>query len=100
MKPQKHGKEKKAQHMKHIPPFRRLRGYSFDPSLSSKMDTAFINERVYIVPWDDSLEEGPVGGYVEVIDVDPPSRCYYEPVDLNDPYLLAQDGLAPAASNP
>ncbi len=86
--------------MKHVPPFRRLRGYSFDPSLSMKMDTAFINERVFTIPWENDLEEGPVGEYVEVIDVDPPSRCCYEPVDLNDPFLLAQDGLTPATSNP
>ncbi len=84
----------------HRPPFRRLRGYSFDPSLSSKLDTATINERVYNIPWEDDLQPGPDGNYITVIDVDPASGFYYDPVDLNDPDLLAQDGLPPAASNP
>jgi hypothetical protein len=84
---------------KHRPPVRRLRGFSFDPSLSAKIETAVINERVYSVPWED-LEKGPVGEYVEVIDVDPASDSWYEGVDLDHKHLLAQDGLMPAASNP
>lgn len=84
---------------RHLPPFRRLRGYSFDPSLSANLETAFINERIYTLPWEE-LEPGPVGDYVEVIDVDPASKCFYEPVDLNDPHLLAQDGLPASAANP
>ncbi|MFO1020220.1 MAG: hypothetical protein U0903_05940 [Planctomycetales bacterium] len=82
------------------PLFRRLRGYSFDPSLSGKLDTAMINERVYTVPWEDDLQPGPEGKYIAVVDVDPASDCYYDPVNLNDPFLLAQDGLAPSAANP
>ena len=83
----------------HKPTSRRLRGYSFDPSLSAKLETAFINERTYMVPWEE-LKPGPVGEYVEVIDVDPASGCYYEPVDLADEHLLAQDGLPASALNP
>ena len=37
---------------------------------------------------------------IEVIDVDPASNRAYLPVDLNDAFLLAQDGLAPSESNP
>lgn len=83
----------------HLPPIRKLRGYSFDPSLSAKLETAFINERIFTVPWEE-LDPGPVGDYVEVVDVDPASGCFYEPVDLNDPHLLAQDGLPASAANP
>jgi hypothetical protein len=83
----------------HLPTSRRLRGYSFDPSVSAKLETAFINERIYTIPWED-LTPGPVGEYVEVIDVDPASRAYYEPVDLEDHHLLAQDGLPASALNP
>jgi hypothetical protein len=90
----------KGRNRLHVPPFRRLRGYSFDPSLSSKLDTALINERIYTVPWEDDLKPGPEGKYITVIDVDPASACYYDPVDLNEAELLAQDGLPPAASNP
>jgi hypothetical protein len=41
-----------------------------------------------------------VGEYLEVVDADPPSGCVYDPVDLNNPYLLAQDGLRPSEGNP
>src|SRR5206468_4092728 len=37
---------------------------------------------------------------LEVIDFDPASKCFYEPVDLDDSYILAQDGLSPSESNP
>ncbi len=43
---------------------------------------------------------GPVGEYVEVIDYDPSSKCFYRPVDLSDSFILAQDGLDPSESNP
>lgn len=83
----------------HLPPFRKLRGYSFDPSLSANLETAFINERIYTVPWEE-LAPGPAGEYVEVLDVDPASGCFYTPVNLSDPHLLAQDGLPASAANP
>ncbi len=99
------------------PPFRKLRGYAFDPSLSLQSETAEMNSIVYKVRWE-ALDEahddkarnhppgyqpqgpGPIGEYVEVIDYDPTVGKFYEPVDLNAPYLLAQDGLAPSESNP
>jgi hypothetical protein len=51
------------------------------------------------VPWE-CLDPGPVGEYLEVVDCDPASSCFYAPVDLNDPMLLAQDGLEPSEGNP
>lgn len=85
------------------PPFRKLRGYAFDPSLSLQMDTALINELIYKVPWEDEadgLMPGPIGEYIEVVDYDPTVGKFYAPVFLDDKYILAQDGLAPSASNP
>ena len=41
-----------------------------------------------------------MGEYLEVVDVDPASGVFYPPVDLNDPDLLAEDGLAPSEGNP
>lgn len=88
------------------PVYRKLRGYAFDPSLSVHLDTAVINEIVYKVDWGDAetnkpgLMPGPVGGYVEVVDYDPASQCFYAPVNLNDPNILAQDGLPPSEGNP
>ncbi|MRG48408.1 hypothetical protein GFS24_25055 [Chitinophaga sp. SYP-B3965] len=83
-----------------IPPFRRLRGYAFDPSLSLRGDTAFINNIVYNVPWESNLKPGPIGEYVEIIDFDPTTGRHYVPLNLNDVNLLAQDGLEPSESNP
>ena len=58
------------------------------------------------LPWDDApitreaLQPGPVGEYLEVVDIDPASGKVYEPVNLNHPFLLAQDGLPPSEGNP
>ncbi|RZK43293.1 MAG: hypothetical protein EOO61_05010, partial [Hymenobacter sp.] len=81
------------------PPFRRLRAYSFDPSLSLQMDTAAINALTYKVNWEE-LRPGPIGEYLEIIDYDPTVERYYRPVDLNDRYVVAQEGLTPSESNP
>src|SRR5262245_31135753 len=82
------------------PPFRRLRGYAFDPSLSLRLDTALINEAVFQVPWEPELKAGPTDEYLEVVDYDPASGCWYDPVNLNAPELLGQDGLSPSQGNP
>src|SRR5689334_20750037 len=100
------------------PQYRKLRGYAFDPSLSLHAETAEMNSIVYKVGWEDlMLSEtekqkqkadaryqpqgaGPVGEYIEVIDIDPTVQRQYAAVDLNDPYILAQDGLAPSEGNP
>jgi hypothetical protein len=58
-----------------------------------------INRTDYKIAWED-LKPGPVGEYLEVIDHDPASNCYYEPVDLNDPGVLAGNGLHPSEGNP
>lgn len=81
------------------PPFRKLRGYSFDPALSLNIDTASISTIVYKVPWEEVID-GPVGEYIDVIDYDPTVRKFYKPVCLDDRYVLAQDGLDPSESNP
>lgn len=81
------------------PAFRRLRVYAFDPSASTDLRTATMNGAVVKVPWE-KLAPGPVGEYVEVVDVDPASDAFYEPVNLNSLELLAQDGFAPSEGNP
>jgi hypothetical protein len=77
-----------------------LRAFAFDPSLNVQLDTAVINQVTLKIPWEDALEIGPVGEYLEIVDVDPASNACYAPVDLNHPYLLAQDGLSPSEGNP
>jgi hypothetical protein len=92
------------------PPARRLRIYATDPGDGRRLATAFINTATVEVPWEtseasagsgaSSLQPGPVGEYLEVVDLDPASGRFYPPVDLNNPLLLAQDGLAPSEGNP
>jgi hypothetical protein len=81
------------------PAVRRLRVLAFDPSLASRIATASFNEIIVVIPWE-KLAPGPVGEYIEVVDIDRPSGVFYHPVDLDDPHLLARDGLAPSESNP
>jgi hypothetical protein len=81
------------------PQHRMLRVFAFDPALSTNLDTAVINKLTLSVPWED-LQSGPIGEYLEVVDIDPPSGNFYPPVDLDDPYLLVQDGLPPSEGNP
>ncbi|MFG6429337.1 hypothetical protein [Roseateles sp. LYH14W] len=81
------------------PTHRLLRGYAFDPSLATRLETALVSEVRYRVPWE-ALQPGPCGEYVEVIDVDPASGCFYAPVNLDHPHILAQHGLAPSEGNP
>lgn len=90
----------KVQISKKIPTLRKLRGYAFDPFLSSKLDTVGINEIVYKIPWEADLKPGPCGEYVHVIDRNPITDEFYKPVDLNSEYILAEDGLQQSVSNP
>jgi len=93
--------------MENKPPFRKLLGYAFDPSLSIRLDTVQVNSIVYKVGREDldlfpgtQRQTVPAGEYIEIIDFDPATGVFYNPVDLNDRFLLAQDGLEPSVSNP
>lgn len=86
------------------PTRRRLRVFAFDPAASVQLETAVINDAVIDLqwerPWEGDIELGPTNDYLEVIDYDPSSGKFYEPIDLNDPFILAQDGLPPSEANP
>ena len=82
------------------PNTRRLRIFSFDPALAARYDLAGMSGITIEIPWEDDLKPGPIGEYVEVIDIDPGSNAAYAPVDLNSPSLLATDGLQPSESDP
>jgi hypothetical protein len=85
---------------------RRLRIFALDPSLGGSLEfvdssVATVNVRFEHDPDGDSiLKPGPVGDYIEVVDVDPASDRFYPPVDLDDKLLLLQDGLDPSEGNP
>ena len=86
------------------PTSRRLRVFAFDPQASIELETAVINDAIVELPWEEEWEEpitrGPTNEYIEVIDFDPASGCFYPPLDLNDPHILASGGLAPSDGNP
>ena len=82
-----------------VPSRRRLQIFATDPGDSAHLATSFVNITTVDVPWE-PLRKGPVGEYLEVVDVDPASDAAYDPVDLDNPHLLAQDGLGPSEGNP
>ena len=84
----------------YTPYYRYLRGYTLDPGFSTRLDTAAINEGIYRIPFEEALEPGPSGEYVEVVDFDPASGCWYDPVDLTEEAVASQQGLVPSEGNP
>jgi hypothetical protein len=81
------------------PVFRPLRVFAVDPGATAGVETALRNEKVLHVPWE-SLRPGPSGEYVVVVDTDETGAHLYPPLDLDDPQILAQNGLTPSDGNP
>ncbi len=81
------------------PEERVLQVFAFDPSLNLDIEMAVLNRMRLRIPWE-PLGPGPVGEYLEVVDVDPASQAVYLPVELDDPALLVQEGLAPSEGTP
>ncbi|HEX6124120.1 MAG TPA: S8 family serine peptidase [Pyrinomonadaceae bacterium] len=81
------------------PSHRQLRVYAVDPSLSTNLDTAEINEATLSVRWEELAPGQLKGEYLEVDDLDPTGKKYVS-ADLNDPRLIAQDGYPPSEGNP
>lgn len=88
---------------------RKLRIYAFDPGVGKQLRFSRINEITISIPHEmegpkdiagphRTLEKGPVGEYVEVVDFDPPSGLLYSPIDLND--HMATHGVPPSEANP
>ena len=82
-----------------LPVNRPLRVFAFDPLAGAKLETMGINETTIPVRWE-KLDPGPIGDYLEVVDVDPATGVAYAPIDLNQPWPLSQSGLRPAEANP
>ena len=85
-----------------IPPptRRRLRIYAYDPGPQTDPTLFDVSVATVDVPWECVLKPGPVGEYLEVVDVDPASKLCYAPINLNHPTLLAEQGLPPSESSP
>ena len=82
------------------PPVRYLRVFAFDPLMGTNVETMGLNETTLEICWEKNLKPGPVGEYLEVVDIDPVTGCAYAPVDLNQPFALSQRGLSPSEGNP
>lgn len=78
------------------PRTRALKVYALDPSAGTYVG----NVMTVRVRWESNLAPGPVGRRFAVIDYDGGNRCYYPPVDLDDPRILAMGGLDPSESDP
>jgi hypothetical protein len=77
------------------PPMRSLQVYAIDPS-SGKYSGNQVTVRV---PWE-PLNPGPTGHKIAVVDYDATNKCYYPPINLDNPLLLASNGLGPTEADP
>jgi hypothetical protein len=78
------------------PATRTLKVYALDPSAGNYIG----NVMTVNIKWEQNLKPGPVGAKIAVIDYDGANECYYPPVDLDDPRILARGGLDPSESDP
>lgn len=75
---------------------RLLRAYAFDP-MSTRLSGRFLT---LDIPFEPALLPGPQGDLIQVVDYDPEREQWYALVDLDDPTILAQDGLEPREGDP
>jgi hypothetical protein len=72
-----------------------LKIFAADPLLGRT-----LGNRARIDVLNEPLEPGPVGGRLEVIDYDGAQKCFYSPINLDNPAILMQGGLEPSESDP
>ncbi|MGX9789813.1 hypothetical protein [Mycobacterium sp. MMS18-G62] len=65
--------------------------------MSTRLSGRFLTLNI---PYERGLLLGPQGELLQVVDFDPVHKSWYVPVDLDDPYILAQDGLPPSEGDP
>ena len=73
---------------------RPLRVIPFDPMVD-RAGRSVVADVMY-----EKIEPGPAGRLVEIIDYDPVHKCWYEPVDLDDPAVMLDSGLEVAETDP
>jgi hypothetical protein len=78
------------------PERRVLRAFAFDP-MSTRLSGRYLTVDI---PFEANLRPGPVGALVHVVDFDGARGTWYQPVDLDDPSILAQGGLRPSEGDP
>lgn len=74
---------------------RPLQIFAFDPMIA-RTERRQLTLEVENEP----VHRGPLGSRIEVIDFDGVTESVYEPIDLNDPAVLMNDGMSPTESDP
>jgi hypothetical protein len=74
---------------------RSLQAYAIDPSPGKYSE----NQVTVRIPWE-ALDPGPTGHKIAVVDYDATDKCYYPPINLDNPRLLASNGLGPTEADP
>jgi hypothetical protein len=77
------------------PDTRPLKVYAFDPTRGRALGNFMTVATRY-----EPLLPGPVGKQLAVVDYDATNKCYYRPVDLEDPAVLVRGGLEPSEADP
>ncbi|MGZ8830115.1 MAG: hypothetical protein ACXW2Q_07035 [Thermoanaerobaculia bacterium] len=77
------------------PARRPLQIFAFDPMIARGERKPLTLEIT-----NEPLTRGPRGARVEVLDYDGATKRFYQPVDLDDPAVLMNDGLSPTESDP
>lgn len=85
-----------SSYVQRAPSRRPLRIFASDPMVGASAPRRITIE----INNEPGLQRGPVGERIEVIDYDGAHDHFYQPVDLNDPPILMQNGLEPTESDP
>lgn len=83
-------------------PPRKLRVFSFDPATGNRHANRRIREIVISVPWelDPNVGIGPDGEYIQIVDYDPASGFFYDPIDLDETKFRFRNGRPASEENP
>ncbi len=96
LKPARRSARETAERFRQKPPaVRPLKAYAFDPTQGRTLGNYMTVNVKY-----EKLQPGPAGKYLAVIDYDATNKCYYRPIDLDDPAIMIGGGLDPAESDP
>lgn len=82
------------------PTHRKIRGFALDPTFSTTLAYHLTNEVVYKVRWENDIQPGPIGEYLEVVDYDPMKQCMYEAANLNEAGVLNEQGYPLSEADP
>lgn len=93
------------------PVFRPMKVYAFDPSQRRALGNVLtVNVEYWPVlpgpvdraslPSDDPDAPPPINDLLQVVDYDTTNKCFYEPVDIDDRWLVMNGGLDPTEADP